>query len=72
MTDATDKREQSLIAKYGGVEALAEQRRKWQAKSRKNPNTKGAGFKKISPERRKEISKLGHQARWGNRGTKAE
>jgi len=67
MTDATDKREKAMIAKYGSKEALAAKRREWQKKSRLKYKGTG-GFAALSPERRKEISRKAHEARWGNKG----
>lgn len=65
MTAATDKREETLIKKYGSKEALQAKRREWQAKSRKNYKGTG-GFASLSKEELQEISKKANQARWGN------
>lgn len=63
------KREKTLEDKYGGPEALAAKRREWQAKSRQNYTGNG-GLRSMTPERRKEISKLGNQKRWGKENGK--
>lgn len=59
----TNRREEALIRKYGSVENLKAKRQEWQAKSRIKYSGNG-GMRALSPERRKEISKLGHAARW--------
>jgi hypothetical protein len=66
MTDSTDRREETLEAKYGGKEGLAAKRREWQLKSRANPNTKKGGFKWLKendPAKLKELSREGVKKR---------
>lgn len=60
------KREETLIKKYGSAEALKAERQKWQAKSRIKYKG-GGGLRALSEERRREISKLGNQKRWGKK-----
>jgi hypothetical protein len=66
VTQSTNKREETLIAKYGSKEALAAKRREWQLKSRANPNTKKGGFrwlKENDPAKLKELSREGVKKR---------
>ena len=75
MTDITDKRELTLIKKYGSKEALAQKRAEWQAKSRKNPNTKKGGFaslKKTDPDKLRSISILAANKRWSGNEKKGD
>lgn len=68
MTESTDKREETLVKKYGSPEALAEKRKEWQAKSRKNYKGTG-GFAKLKtddPKKLKQLSKDAANKRWGN------
>lgn len=60
------RREAVLILKYGSKEALKEKRREWQLKSRLKYKGTG-GLKAVSEEKRKEISRLGVEARRNNR-----
>lgn len=57
------KREATLIAKYGGIEALAAKRREWQAKSRETYKGTG-GAAAWDEEKRKEFASSGGKARW--------
>lgn len=69
MTQSTDKREQTLIEKYGSKEALAQKRKEWQTKSRLNPNTKKGGFaylKEHDPEKLSEVQRANANRRWDN------
>lgn len=52
------KRKATMIKKYGSMEAYEAKMREWSRKGGK----KSPGFKAMSPERRKEIAKLGQKA----------
>lgn len=64
-----EKREANMIARYGGVEALAEKRREWQVKSRTNYSGNG-GFRALKARDPKAMSELARKAaniRHGNK-----
>ena len=64
-----EKREATLIAKYGSAEALAEKRREWQAKSRKNYSGSG-GFRALKaqdPQAMIELARKAANIRHGNK-----
>ena len=67
MTAQSD-REETLIKKYGSKEGLAKKRREWQQKSMLNPKRKKGvhkgGMSYATPERRKELGRLGAKVRW--------
>lgn len=65
MTERSEKLRKTMIAKYGSEEAWKEKLREAQAKSRINYKGTG-GFKALSPERRREVARLGGKA--GGRG----
>ena len=68
-----EKREATLIAKYGSAEKLAEKRREWQAKSRKNYSGNGGfrALKKKDPQAMSELARKAANIRHGNQN-KAE
>lgn len=68
--DELDRREKSLEAKHGGPEGLKAKRREWQAKSRITYVKNGAkgGFRAFTPEKLRETSKLGTEAKKQKRG----
>ena len=56
-----EKREATLIAKYGSAEAVAAKRREWQAKSRKNYSGNG-GFRALKDKDPQAMSDLARKA----------
>lgn len=62
MTDATDKRKQSMLKKYGSPEAVAAVYRAAQKKSRQNPNTRKGGFSYLKANDPDKLSELSRQA----------
>lgn len=56
--EAYKKREQTMIKKYGSLEAYHEERRKWARKG--GQNTPGLGA--LPVERRREIARQGNEA----------
>lgn len=56
---AKQKRRQTLLNKYGSEQALKQHYRDMQKKSRENYNGTG-GLLSMTPERRKEISRMGN------------
>jgi len=64
-----EKREANMIAKYGSVEALAEKRREWQAKSRANYSGNG-GFRALKardPQAMSDLARKAANIRHGNK-----
>lgn len=73
MSNPIEKREETLIKKYGSKEALAQKRAEWQAKSRKNPNSKKGGFaylKAKDPDKLRSVSILAANKRWSQNNEK--
>ena len=59
MSTQGDKRHASMIKKYGSEEAYQAAMKAWGSKGGKRSTT---SFDKLTPERRREIAKLGHIA----------
>lgn len=67
------QREETLVRRYGSAENLAAKRKEWQAKSRVRyvENGSKGGFRGISEERLREISKLGNDAQKNQKADEA-
>lgn len=55
--EAYKKYEQTMIGRYGSLEAFKEKRREWARKGGKN----SPGFEGMTPERRKEMGRKGYE-----------
>lgn len=66
---ASNKREETLIKKYGSKEAYDKQRKEWSSKGGKKSPT---NFKNLDPEKQRKIAKKGHQKMLASYGLKYE